>query len=47
MMKLAIVHYHLSRGGVAHVIANHLRGLNLRLRGGARQEVALLFGGRR
>lgn len=27
-MNLAIVHYHLNRGGVAHVVLNHLRALH-------------------
>ncbi len=45
-MKLAILHYHLNRGGVAGVIANQLRALNeVAPRKGA-IAVALIHGGR-
>jgi hypothetical protein len=47
-MKIAIVHYHLNRGGVTQVIANHLRSLAaVGNRESPVEEVALLFGGRK
>jgi len=46
-MQIAIIHYHLNRGGVTQVIANHLRSLDAALGGGQRWRVALLYGGRR
>lgn len=45
-MKVAVVHYHLNRGGVTQVIANQLRGLNEHASGAAPMQVALLCGGR-
>ncbi len=45
-MKIALLHYHLNRGGVTQVIANHLRALNRVTSPGANLQVALLFGGR-
>jgi len=44
-MLIAIVHYHLNRGGVTQVIANHLRGLHQQDRAGALR-VVVLHGGR-
>ncbi len=46
-MNLAILHYHLNRGGVTRVIENQLAALDAVLRPGERWRVALLFGGRR
>ncbi len=45
-MKVAIVHYHLNRGGVTQVIINQLTALNDRAADGPRLEVAILYGGR-
>ncbi len=45
-MKLAIVHYHLNRGGVAQVIVNHLRALNVAAEGDSPSRIALIHGGR-
>ncbi len=45
-MKLAIVHYHLNRGGVTQVIRNHLRSLNI-VADGIPLQVAVFYGGRR
>ena len=46
-MKLAILHYHLNRGGVTQVIANHLRSLaTLPERERDAYKVAVVFGGR-
>ncbi|MCH5374838.1 MAG: hypothetical protein JJ992_12760, partial [Planctomycetes bacterium] len=44
-MKLAIIHYHLNRGGVTQVIANHLRALNAVADGDAPMRIALIHGG--
>jgi len=46
-MNLAILHYHLNRGGVTRVIENQLASLDSVLAGAAPLHVALLFGGRR
>jgi glycosyltransferase involved in cell wall biosynthesis len=51
-MKLAIVHYHLNRGGVTRVVANHLLSLEAARAADPSSaqtplEVAVLFGGRR
>ena len=46
-MHLAILHYHLDRGGVSKVIENHLRSLSSVLPDDAECEVAILYGGRR
>lgn len=46
-MKLAILHYHLNRGGVARVIENQLVALDAVLDGARPWEVAILYGGRR
>lgn len=46
-MQIAIVHYHLNRGGVTQVIANHLRALDASLAGESRGRVLLLYDGRR
>jgi len=46
-MNLAIVHYHLNRGGVARVVENQLRALDAVLDPAARLQVALLHGGRK
>lgn len=43
-MNLAILHYHLDRGGVTRVIENHLRSLDATATGPGR--AAILFGGR-
>jgi len=45
-MQLAIVHYHLNRGGVTQVIQNHLRALAAAGQGGI-DRVVILFGGRK
>lgn len=42
-MKLAILHYHLNRGGVTRVVANHLQALDQTV--DSRCEVAILFDG--
>ena len=44
-MKIAIVHYHLNRGGVAQVVANHLSTLDAAAPSGEKFEVAVLFDG--
>ena len=46
-MNLAIVHYHLNRGGVARVIESQLRSLDAALDGRENWHAAILFGGRR
>jgi len=46
-MNLAILHYHLNRGGVSRVIENHLAALDGALEPGDRWNVAILSGGRR
>ncbi|REJ69273.1 MAG: hypothetical protein DWQ31_05225 [Planctomycetota bacterium] len=46
-MQIAIVHYHLNRGGVTQVIANHLRSLSRAIDEGDRWRVLLIYGGRR
>ncbi len=46
-MKLAILHYHLNRGGVTRVIANQLLALDCVLSDNQRWPVALFHGGRR
>jgi len=46
-MNLAILHYHLNRGGVTQVIANHLRALDAVLDPAGPWRVALIYGGRR
>ena len=45
-VNIAIIHYHLNRGGVTQVIANHLRSLNSVARGHNAMRVALLHGGK-
>lgn len=45
-MDLAIIHYHLNRGGVTQVIVNQLRALAA-VRGDAEARVSILYGGRR
>ena len=45
-MNIAVVHYHLNRGGVTRVIANQLLSLEGALGGRGRCRVAILFGGR-
>ncbi len=46
-MKIAIIHYHLNRGGVTQVIANHLRSLaTLGSDVSLIDEVKILYGGR-
>ena len=46
-MNLAILHYHLNRGGVTRVIENQLAALDAVLDPAAPWRVALLYGGRR
>lgn len=46
-MDLAIIHYHLNRGGVAGVIAGHLRALAAAPAEARPARVAILYGGRR
>lgn len=46
-MNLAILHYHLNRGGVARVIESQLRSLDAVLHGRETWRVAILYGGRR
>ncbi len=46
-MKLAILHYHLNRGGVTRVIENQLAALDAVLEGSQPWEAAILYGGRR
>jgi len=46
-MKLAILHYHLNRGGVTRVIENQLAALDAVLAGSEHVEAAILYGGRR
>ncbi len=46
-MNLAIVHYHLNRGGVTRVIENQLRALDAVIAAGEPWQVAILYGGRR
>lgn len=45
-MKLAILHYHLNRGGVTQVVANHLRSLAA-VDDNPFDEVTVIYGGRR
>jgi glycosyltransferase involved in cell wall biosynthesis len=45
-VRLAIIHYHLNRGGVTQVIASHLRALDRALPAGQQMPVAVVFGGR-
>ena len=44
-MNIAIVHYHLNRGGVARVVENQLLALDRALGSSERVRVALLYGG--
>jgi hypothetical protein len=46
-MKVAILHYHLNRGGVTKVVQNHLLALDAVLRPDEPLEVALVYGGRK
>ena len=46
MNRLAILHYHLNRGGVTRVIANQLTALDAALDGNASWQVLLVYGGR-
>lgn len=46
-MNLAILHYHLNRGGVTRVIENQLLALDAVLPSDERLPVALIYGGRR
>lgn len=45
-MNIVILHYHLNRGGVTRVIANHLLALDAQAEPGERYRVAVLYGGR-
>lgn len=46
-MQVAMVHFHLNRGGVTQVIINHLRALAEVHQGAEPLEVVIFFGGRR
>ncbi len=46
-MQIAIVHYHLNRGGVTQVIVNHLRSLSATVDTEGAVRAAILYGGRR
>lgn len=46
-MNVAILHYHLNRGGVTRVIENQLLALDAVLKPGETLPVALIYGGRR
>lgn len=46
-MNIAILHYHLNRGGVTQVIANQLRALAAASGDDERWRIAILYGGRR
>ncbi len=46
-MKLAIIHYHLNRGGVTQVVVNHLRALDAVASVGDDLEVVVFYGGRK
>ncbi|NQT13867.1 MAG: hypothetical protein HQ582_14025, partial [Planctomycetes bacterium] len=46
-MNIAILHYHLNRGGVTRVIQNHLLALDAVLQPDQTLPVALIHGGRR
>ena len=46
-MNIAILHYHLNRGGVTRVIQNQLLALDAVLKPGETLPVALIYGGRR
>lgn len=45
-MKLAIVHYHLNRGGVSRVIQSHLKALETQVSSGDELPVVVFYGGR-
>ena len=47
MNRLAILHYHLNRGGVTQVIINQLRALDRALSRDERLTVTLIYGGRK
>ncbi|MCH7727894.1 MAG: hypothetical protein IH991_15665, partial [Planctomycetes bacterium] len=46
-MNIAILHYHLNRGGVTQVVMNHLRSLESVCASGEETRIALIYGGRR
>lgn len=46
-MNLAIVHYHLNRGGVTQVIKNQLLALDAACAGGSKHRAAIFYGGRK
>ena len=46
-MNIAIVHYHLNRGGVTQVVRNHLLALDAVSDPDQRIRTAILFGGRK
>lgn len=46
-MQLAIVHYHLNRGGVTQVILNHLRALSATHTDDSPLRILVLYGGRK
>ncbi len=45
-MQLAIIHFHLNRGGVTQVIVSHLRALASLQTGREIERVVVFFGGR-
>ena len=45
--KIAIIHFHLNRGGVTQVILNHLRALDQLESHASKMQVAIFYGGRR
>ncbi len=46
-MNIAIIHYHLNRGGVTQVVMNHLHSLESVCASGEETRIALIYGGRR
>ena len=46
-MNVAVLHYHLNRGGVTQVIANHLQALAMAMPADETARIAILYGGRR
>ncbi len=46
-MNIAIIHYHLNRGGVAQVVKSHLRAMDLFSPAARPERVLLVYGGRR
>ncbi len=46
-VKIAVLHYHLNRGGVTQVVVNHLRSLSTAGLSGDEIEATIIYGGRR